>query len=529
MCSRSRLLVLGLLLLAGGSTLPTAGCGKSDPPVPTAAGPTLAEAKRLLAEAGFPDGKGFPKLDVLYNTDEYHRQIASAIQEMWRVNLGITVELRNMEFPVMMGAVHRGEFEIARQGYIGEFADPLAFLELFTEDSRSNPTGWSSPKFEDLVASSFDTGDPATRTARLEAAEALLVEEAPLFTIFHYVAHNLIKPFVKGVHLNARDIHPLQGVTLEGEGAPKDGVLIFNGGAEPQSLDPALSRDIAGYKILMHLLEGLVMPDDQEGAPRAALAERWETSADGKTWTFRLRESRWSNGDPVTAGDFVFAWRRVVAPATASGYSHRMYVVENAREIVKGEQPPDTLGVRAVDDRTLEVKLVRRTPYFLQLLCMNLYFPVHRPTLEKHGAKFMEPQNAVVNGPYRMTEWKLKERKVFEKNPAYRDAASVKLGKFIFLGIESAETAFRYYETGQCHWLFRIPLAVVDVQRPDHRVNPYNGAYFYVFNTRKKPLDDARVRRALGMAIDREKICRFILRGGETPAQTLVPPTSKPR
>jgi len=91
---------------------------------------------------------------------------------------------------------------------------------------------------------------------------------------------------------------------------------------------------------------------------------------------------------------------------------------------------------------------------------------VHRPTLEKHGAKFMDPQNAVVNGPYRMTEWTIKQRKVFEKNPAYRDAASVKLAKFIFLGIESAETAFRYYETGQCHWLFRIPLAVVDIQRP---------------------------------------------------------------
>jgi len=521
MCSRSRLAAVLLLALAG--------CGKSDPPAAPAVDSKLAEARKLLAEAGFPDGKGFPKLEVVYNTDEYHRQIASAIQEMWRVNLGVAVELRNMEFPIMMGAVHRGDFEIARQGYIGEYSDPLAFLELFTEDSRSNPTGWTSPKYEELVAASNDAPDQASRLDLLAGAETLLIDDAPLFPIFHYVAHNLLKPFVKGVHLNARDIHPLQGVTLEGEGAPKDGILIFNGGAEPGSLDPALSRDIAGYKILMHLLEGLVMPDDREGAPRPALAERWELSDDGKTYTFHLRESKWSNGDPVTAGDFVFAWRRVVTPATGSGYSHRMYVVENARDIVRGEKKPETLGVRAVDNRTLEVKLVRRTPYFLQLLCMNLYFPVHRPTLEKHGARFMDPQNAVVNGPYRMTEWTVKQRKVFEKNPAYRDAASVKLAKFIFLGIESAETAFRYYETGQCHWLFRIPLAVVDVQRPDHLVNPYNGCYFYVFNTRKKPLDDARVRRALGMAIDRDKICRYILRGGETPATRLVPPTSLPK
>jgi ABC-type oligopeptide transport system substrate-binding subunit len=521
MCSRSRLATLLVLALAG--------CGKSDPPAASAVDPAVAEARKLLAAAGFADGKGFPKLEVLYNTDEYHRQIASAIQEMWRVNLGVTVELRNMEFPLMMGAVQRGEYDIARQGYIGEFADPLAFLELFTEDSRSNTTGWTSARYEALVAESNETGDPAKRAELLGQAEALIVDEAPMFPIFHYVAHNLVKPFVKGVYPNSRDIHPLQGVTLEGAGAPKDGVLIFNGGAEPGSLDPALSRDIAGYKILMHLYEGLVMPDDREGAPKAAAAERWELSADGKTYTFHLREAAWSNGDPVTAGDFVAAWRRVVTPATGSGYAHRMYVVENAREIVKGEKKPDALGVRAVDDRTLEVKLVRRTPYFLQLLCMNLYFPVHRATLEKFGAKFMEPQNAVVNGPYRMTEWLIKQRKTFEKNPKFRDAASVKLAKFVFLGIENAETAFKYYETGQCHWLFRIPLAVVDVQRPDHWVNPYNGSYFYVFNTKKKPLDDVRVRKALGMAIDRDKICRYILRGGETPALRLVPPTSLPK
>jgi ABC-type oligopeptide transport system substrate-binding subunit len=504
-----------------------AACGKTDAPAPS--GPTVAEARKLIAEAGFPEGRGFPKLEVLYNTDEYHRQIAAAIQEMWRVNLGVSVELRNVEFPIMMGMVQNGEFQIARQGYIGEYSDPLAFLELFTEDSRSNSTGWHSKEYEGFLASSNDATDPAKRAALLLKAEELIGDETPVFPIFHYVAHNLIKPFVKGVYPNTRDIHPLQGVTLEGPGAPKDGVLIYNGGAEPQSIDPALSRDIAGYKILMHLYEGLVMPDAKDGAPQAALAERWDVSEDGRTWTFHLRAAKWSNGDPVTAGDFVYAWRRVVDPKTGSGYSHRMYVVEGAREAVKGSAPPSSLGVRAVDERTLEVKLLRRTPYFLQLLCMNLYFPVHRPSVEKFGAKFMEPKNAVVNGPYRMTEWLVKQRKVFEKNPAYRDAAAVKLPKFVFLAIENAETAFKYYETDQCHWLFRIPLTFVDIQRPDHWVNPYNGVYFYSFNTKVKPLDDVRVRRALSLAIDREKICKYILRGGETPATRLVPPTSLPK
>ena len=517
MSSSARLAVLFLAALAG--------CSK--PAGPSAVPPEVVQARKLLAEAGFPEGRGFPKVELLYNTDEYHQRIAAAIQEMWRVNLGVTVELRNLTFPVFMGMVHQGEFEIARQGYVGEYADPYAFLELFSADSRSNSTGWESRRYEELLEASDQTPDAAGRKTLLDEAERVLLDAAPIFPIFHYVAHNMIKPFVKGVYPNTRDIHPLQEVTLEGPGAPKDGVLIFNGGAEPRSLDPALSQDIAGYKILMHLLEGLVMPDAREGAPQPALADRWEVSEDGRTWTFHLRESRWSNGDPVTAGDFVWSWRRAVDPRTGSGYSHRMYALKGAREIVRGEADPSTLGVRALDDRTLEVTLVRRTPYFLQILCINLFFPVHRATVEKYGARFMDPGNAVVNGPFLMTEWSQKQRKVFVRNPLYRAADRVKLAKFIFLAVENAETAFNLYEGGQCHWLFRVPLAYVDIQRPDHWVNPYNATYFYSLNTRKKPLDDVRVRRALSLAVDREKITKYILRGGETPATRLVPPPSQ--
>jgi ABC-type oligopeptide transport system substrate-binding subunit len=511
-----------LVLLLG-----LAACGRKESAAQPAT-PALIQARRLLAEAGFPGGQGFPRLEVLYNTDEYHKQIATAIQEMWRTSLGITVELRNMEFPIFMGTVRRGEYDIARQGYLGEYNDPYAFLEIFSADSRSNPTGWESPRYEELLARAEDQVEPRKRLELLREAEDLLLLDAPLFPIFHYVAHNMIKPFVKGVYPNTRDLHPLQGVTLEGPGAPPDGVLIFNGGAEPRSLDPALSQDVAGYKILMHLLEGLVSPDPRDAKPIPALAERWEVSEDGRTYTFHLGKAAWTNGDPVTAGDFVYAWRRVVDPKTASTYSHRMYMIEHAREIVLGKAPPPTLGVRALDDRTLEVRLVRRTPWFLELLCINLFFPVHPGTVEKFGPKFMEPQNAVTNGPYRMVEWTLKKRKVFEKNPGYRAAGEVKLAKFIFLAVESAETGFNLYEGGQCHWLWRVPLAYVDIKRPDHWVNPYNAVYFYSLNTKKKPLDDRRVRQALSMAVDREKIVKYILRGGETASDRLVPATSLP-
>lgn len=503
-----------------------AGCDRPKPPP----SPAPAEPQRLLSDAGFPGGKGFPKLTILYNTNENHRRVAAAIQEMWRVNLGIEIQLANVDWKVLVDRRDRGDYEIVRHAWIGEYLDPHAFLDLFRRESGTNTTGWSSDEYERLIETAERELDPARRRAPLDAAEEILLREAPIFPIYHYVSHNFIKPFVKGVHPNARDMHPLQGVTLEGPGRPADGVLIFNGSEEPQSLDPALSHDIAGLKILMHLFEGLCAYDPRDASPIPAAAERWEVSPDGLTWTFHLRPARWSNGDPVTAHDFVWAWRRVADPATASPYAHRMFVVKNARAIFRGEAKPETLAARAADDRTLVVELAHAAPWFPELLCLNLFYPVHRPTVEKHGPRWCtQPQIIVHNGPYRLESWKFNDRKHFVKNPAYRDAGGVKLEKFTFLSMRDAGTAFRVYEAGNCHWIFQVPPELLDslLARPDYLESAYNGVYFYAFNTRVKPLDDARVRRALALSIDRARIAQSIVRGGELPAERLVPPPSR--
>ncbi|MBI4565917.1 MAG: hypothetical protein HY716_14610 [Planctomycetes bacterium] len=500
-------------------------CDGPKPPAPVEISAEVEEARRLLSEAGFPQGKNFPKLELLYNTAEWHKKIAAAVQEMWRARLGITVELRNAEWRVYLDLVAKADYDIARRGYIGEYIDPESLLSLFLSDNLWNSTGWSSPEYDRRIAASDREADPSKRFAQLAEAERLLLREAPVAPIFHYVSHNLIKPFIKGVTSNPRDMHPLQGVTLEGPGRPDDGVLIFNAGEEPHSLDPAISDDIAGLKILMHLFEGLFNYHPRDASPVPAAAERWDVSADGRTYTFHLRPARWSNGDPVTAGDFVHAWRRVVNPKTPTRYKERMFVIRNARAASRGEAPLDSIGVRAKDDRTLVVELEHPAPYFPQLLCLNLFYPVHRATVEKYGDRWTDPEHMVHNGPYRLVSWKMNDRKLFEKNPRYRAADNVKLDKFVFLSTPDDATAFRMYESGQCHWLYRIPGEVMDrvKGRPDHLVGPYHGSYFYVFNVRKKPLDDPRVRRALSLAIDREKITKYILRGGEAPAHRLTP------
>ncbi len=501
------------------------GCGESEAPSPA----PRTEAQKLLAEAGYPGGRGFPRLTLIYNTADHHKRIASAAQEMWRLKLGIEVELVNSEWKVYLGRVHRGEFDIARRGWVGEYHDPHAFLELFRKNSGLNPTGWSSEEFDRLMEGSNYEADPAKRVAMLERAERLLLEEAPIAPIYHYVAHNYLKTFIKGVHHNSRDMHPLQHVWLEGEGMPKDGVLIFNGGEEPSSIDPARSRDIAGLKILMHLFEGLANYDPRDASPVPGVAERWDVSGDGKTWTFHLRPSKWSNGDPVVADDFVYAWRRVVDPEAATPYAVRMFMIRNARDIFEGRKPPEALGVRAPDEKTLVVELVHRAPWFPQLVCLNIFYPVHRATVERHGDRWIRPEHIVHNGPYRLVSWKPNDRKVFEKNPLYRAAGEVKLERFMFLSVPDDHAAFRMYEAGQCHWLYRAPTEFTPelMKREDHMSGPYNAVYFFVFNTRRKPLDDPRVRRALSLVIDRENITRAILRGGEMPAETLIPPPSR--
>ena len=212
-----------------------------------------------------------------------------------------------------------------------------------------------------------------------------------------------------------------------------------------------------------------------------------------------------------------------------STYAHRLFLIRNAREIAAGKADPATLGVRAEGGRRLVVDLVHPAPYFPQLLCLNLFYPLHRASVEKLGRDAFKPGSLVGNGPYRMTEWRVNDRKIFVKNPAWRAAADVKLERFVFLSIPDAATALRAYEAGQIHWLFQAPTDQMDQlrARPDYQAGPANSVYYFAFNTRRKPLDDPRVRRALALVVDRDGIAKHLLRGGETPADRLVPPSSR--
>ncbi len=317
---------------------------------------------------------------------------------------------------------------------------------------------------------------------------------------------------------------PPAGVKLAAEQ-----VLHRGNGSEPQSLDPHKSEGVPSSNIQRDLFEGLVSEaPDGELVPGAA--ESWEISEDGKTYLFHLRRNAvWSNGDPVTAHDFVFSWRRIVDPMTGSYYSQTLAPILNAEAIIQGKMPKERLGVEALDDYTLKVTLKGPTPYFLGLLTHSSTYPVNRQNVEQYGEKFARPGRLLSNGAFVLKEWRVQSHIVLERNPRYWDDANTTLDKVIYYPIEDQSTELKRYRAGELDTTEAFPLTQLGWLRkniPDEvRIAPYLGTYYYGFNLTRPPFKDNRkLRQALTMVVDREILTGKVLRAGEIPAYGWVPP-----
>jgi len=310
--------------------------------------------------------------------------------------------------------------------------------------------------------------------------------------------------------------------------------LWINNGSEPEWLDPNKCSDGTGGEILWNTFAGLVQAHPATLEPVPDIATHWDVSPDGRTYTFHLRPSVWSDGTPLTAHDFVFSFRRLVDPTTASKYATNGYIFKGGAAVGRGAAAPESLGVRALDDSTLEVELEDPLPYVLSFLTFYSFMPIPRhlfDELERRGIDqdlWTRPEHLVCNGPYRMTEWTFRQRMVFEKNPRYWDAANVALERIRVAMVESATTALNLYATGEFDWpgsTTSLPAEFMDhlARFRDFRRHPYLAVYFYWINTKAKPLDDPLVRRALSLAIDREALVTYVTRAGQLPTADLVP------
>ncbi|HYM19210.1 MAG TPA: peptide ABC transporter substrate-binding protein, partial [Micropepsaceae bacterium] len=306
------------------------------------------------------------------------------------------------------------------------------------------------------------------------------------------------------------------------------GVTVLNrgNGAEPKSLDPHHSEGTWEVNVIGELIVGLTT-EDAEAKPIAGAAESWETSPDGKTWTFHLRDHQWSDGQPVTAEDFIYAWQRILNPKTAAQYASLLYIFKNAEPINAGKMPPTALGAKATDPKTLVLELEHPAPYMLELMTHQTTYPVPYHKVEALGDAWTKAGDYVCNGPYRLTEWVPNDHITIEKNPKFYDAANVKIDRVVFYPTTDADAALKRFRAGELDVQDPLPASQIDWLRqnlPDVlQINPYLGIGYIVCNQKRKPFDDVRVREALNLAYDRETVSDKILRLGEPPAYSFVP------
>lgn len=298
---------------------------------------------------------------------------------------------------------------------------------------------------------------------------------------------------------------------------------------DPVSLDPHKTQGTWESRITGDMLMGLTQ-DDPAGKAVPGMATHWDVSADGKVWTFHLRDAKWSDGVAVTADDFVFALRRIMDPKTASAYASLLYIIENAQAVNEGTRPLAALGVRAIDAKTLEIRLSHPAPFLPELAKHNTMYPVPKHVVEKWGDDWSKPEHFVGNGAFMLKSWKLGDRVVAVKNPLFYEASTVCFDQVSYYPTTDSSSAQKRVKTGELDANAdvasnKIALLRQPGQMPDYvRVNTYLGTTYLAFNNNVPALKDKRVRQALSMAIDRDFIAQKLLRGGQKPAYSFVPP-----
>lgn len=330
-------------------------------------------------------------------------------------------------------------------------------------------------------------------------------------------------------------------LTLAGCGGGKSestsaNLLRVNIGAEVQDLDPHLTTGVPEHRALSALFEGLTDVKLPNMEPEPGVAESWTVSEDGLVYTFKLRQNaKWSNGDPVTAEDFAFAWQRMLSPGLAAEYAYMLHYLKNGKPFNEGTLTDfSQVGVKVLDPYTLEVTLEHPVPAFLTMHSHQAWYPVQKSTIEKFGGAttrntpWTRAGNHVGNGAFRLEEWSPGEVLRVVRNEHYWDTQHVRLDEIRMYPIEVLQTEERSFRSGELDWTAEVPLHRVTVYQQEQpellTIHPYLGAYYYRINTTRPPFNDVRVRKAFSLALDRDEIVNNVVKAGETAAYSMVPP-----
>ncbi|MGE5702658.1 MAG: peptide ABC transporter substrate-binding protein [Clostridia bacterium] len=305
-------------------------------------------------------------------------------------------------------------------------------------------------------------------------------------------------------------------------------VLHLNLHSEPPTADPGLAEDSTSGAVVRATFDGLTRTGD-DGKPHESAAEKIDVSPDLKTYTFTIREAKWSDGSPVTAHDFEFAWKRALDPKTASNYAYQLYFIQNGEKFNKGEAKMDDVGVKALDDKTLQVTLENPTPFFLELTSFYTYYPVNKKVVEANPNWATEAKTHIGNGPFKMETWEHKSKLTLVKNDNYWDKDTVKIDKIEFTMVEDENTELSMFDNGELDWagapLSSLPTDAIPALKQSGNMvtQPIANTYMYKFNTEKPPFNNVKIRKAFTYAINRQAIIDNVTQANQEPALGFIP------
>ncbi|MFC3906228.1 peptide ABC transporter substrate-binding protein [uncultured Clostridium sp.] len=325
------------------------------------------------------------------------------------------------------------------------------------------------------------------------------------------------------------------GTSGSGSAATSGQDLMFNLGEDPETIDPTLNTSSGAGTIIVNAFEGLMLLDESE-QPTYGAAENMEVSEDGLVYTFKLRQDgKWSDGEPVTANDFKYSWMRALDKATAAEYSYQLYYIKNAEKFYNGEVSADEVGIKVVDDYTLEVTLESPTSYFPQLLAFPTYAPLREDIVSANPEGWAtSPETYICNGPFKLVKWDMKDQLVFERNENYWDASNVKLDSLTFKLVTDETTAYSELKAGNFDMVNSVPTNEIQPGKEEGlvKISPYLGTYFFAINVGKqdtlnddvkKALSNKLVRQALNLVVDRQEIIDNVAKAEQVPAYSFVP------
>lgn len=321
---------------------------------------------------------------------------------------------------------------------------------------------------------------------------------------------------------NQQQPAPAQQATVQ----PAAEQMLRMNAAEPETLDSGMSNDVISGAFIRSLYDGLVRLD-KDGKPVNSVASDIQVSEDKKVYTFTLRDSKWSNGDPVTAQDFAFGWMRVLNPKTASGSAYKYYPIKNARAFFEGKAKAEDVGIKVVNDKTLQVTLENPTPYFLTLA--TFYYPVNQKVVESNPDWAKKPESIVTNGPFKLVNWEHKNKIELAKNEHYWDKDVVKFNEIEFSMIEDTNTELELFNSGELDWaggpISGLPADAIGPLRDEGKLQTMQRAtnYYLLFQTQKPPFTNSKIRKAFAYAINRSDIAENIGQAGQTPLMGFVP------